>query len=262
MPIQRRELLHNHGPALWPDHKPEAEVLHVKATTPKGIWLTTYQGLPVPAMGAIFAREMWEPADRRYDPSDDAQTRLVWARYLSYDTAQKKGDLNAQTACVIGEILPDYRLRIRWAWADQVTFPEMPEIIQDQAQQWNWDGKVRGILIEDKVSGTSALQVLHATAPLWIQDCLVAVPVWEDKISRANQAAVWCRLGMVLLPWPSEQVEWLGNYTSQLYAAPGALMDMVDATSQLIMHLHEILSEGYRTRVALGLVDLNIDANY
>ncbi len=247
MPTTTRFCLHVNGPALWPEHKPLAEVLALRATTPEPIWECTYQGNPTPPAGMIFRREWWR--DARFDPENHAHVNSCVARWISWDTAMKDEETNAYTACVIGELWPDYRLAVREVWRDRLEFPELPVTIETIARRYNRDEKLRGIIIEDKASGTSAYQTLSASSEEWLRPLLVAFQPVGDKVQRAQQAGVWCRNGCVLLPRPGPAAPWLVDFEDELFTFPGSIFkDQVDAFDQLILYVENLLAEGWRAR--------------
>jgi hypothetical protein len=149
-------ILHTNGPALWPEHKPLAEVLELRDSTPDLVWSATYQGRPVAPGGYSFKREWWQGKSR----FDLGVRRDVVARYLSADTAMKAKETSDYFGCVIGELTADYRLFVTWAVAEKFEFPDLLAYITTIATEQNWDGRLRGVIIEDKASGTSALQTL------------------------------------------------------------------------------------------------------
>lgn len=246
--IHTRALLHTDGPALWPEHKPLKEVLHLKGETPEVIWESTYQGNPVPPSGTVFKREWWR-GQNRFDIADRQYINMVSARWISFDTGLKDKEDNAYTACTVGELLPDYRMLVREVWRERLQFPDLPEAILTSARRWNFDEKLRGILIEDKASGISAYQTLSATAEDWIKRLLIAFEPHGDKSIRAAQAAVWCSNGSVMLPYPSADAPWLVDFEDELFSFPGSsYKDQVDSFGQLIIYTENLLAAGYEAR--------------
>lgn len=247
MATHTKVLLHELGPALWPDHKPIEEVLQLQAMTPPQEWEGTYQGNPSAEGGTVFKQEWWALGRNRYDFDDASISSNVISRFLSFDTAHEKGETAAFTAIVVAELLKNYQLVIRRVQRKRLTHPELIEEAQRVIPRWMKDGKLRGIIIEDKDSGTALLQSLAATADEAIVNLLVAYNPRVDKVRRADMASVHCRNGMVLLPHPSMSVDWLYDFEEEVYAFPGtAFKDQVDAFSQLIIWLEHFLSEGYR----------------
>src|SRR5947209_14199446 len=105
MSVTYRYKLHDRGPALWPEHKPLAEVLELQATTPEGIWSSVYQGSPTSPGGSIFKRAYWR-GKNRYNAAPDNLVRITSgcvARWISWDTALKDTNEAAYTAAVTGE---------------------------------------------------------------------------------------------------------------------------------------------------------------
>lgn len=247
MTTQYRYLIHKNGPALWPEHKPLTEVLELKDTTPENIFEATYQGNPTAPGGSTFKRDFFK--DNRYDASDQGLINRCVARYVSWDTAMKAGVDNAYTAHVVGELWSDYRLAIRVVWRDRLEFPDLPDKIESFYKLYNRDEKLRGIIIEDKSSGTSAYQTLMKTADDNLKRLLVAFQPSGDKETRGGQAAVWCKNGSVLLPAPGPACPWIVDFEDELFTFPGSVFkDQVDAFSQLILWVENLLAEGHRLR--------------
>jgi predicted phage terminase large subunit-like protein len=248
MPVRRRALLHANGPALWPEHRPLSEVLRLQGETPAPIWKTTYQGEPTAPRGSTFLRGWWRDQNR-YDPADRGLVASCVARWLSWDTALKDTETSAYTAVTVGELTPDYRLIVREVWRDRLIFPDLPETIAAFARRYNQDGKLRGIVIEDAASGTSAYQTLRASAADWVRGLLVAFMPVGDKEQRASQVAVWCRNGCVLLPHPGVEAAWLVDFEDELFSFPGsAYKDQVDSFVQLLLYTEHVISEGWHAR--------------
>jgi predicted phage terminase large subunit-like protein len=249
MPTTYRYQVHAKGPALWPDHKSLEEVLELRNTTPLSVWEATYQGNPTPPGGTIFLSDWWDDPKRRFLPTDPVLHPLTVARWISWDTAMKDKLDSDYTALVVGELLSDYRLIIREVRQDRVTFPDLTEWMTNAAKRYAADEKLRGIIIEDKGSGTSVYQTLASSSETWLGALLIPFLPLANKIQRAEQAAVWCKLGCVMLPMPHADAPWLFDFTDQLYRFPGDIHDdMVDSFSQLVIYLEHLLAEGWRLR--------------
>lgn len=205
---------------------------------------------PSPPGGAIYLADWWRGCNR-YPPGQPAH---VVARWLSWDTALKDGEQHDSSALTVWELLPDQRVRLRHAGWQRLQFPQLAAAIQDEARRWMGDGLLRGILIEDKASGISALQTLAQGAPDDIAALLVAFqPGQVGKQARARQASLWCERGCVLLPEPHESVPWLFDFEQLLYAFPAArLNDPADSLAQAVLYLENLLAEGWRARQGLG----------
>lgn len=249
---QYKYLLHSEGPALWPAHKPLKEVLELKATTPALIWEGTFQGNPTAAGGHLFER-VWF-TNNRFElplPITDFLSQCV-ARYISFDTAFKDTTTSAYTACTVGELMPDYRMRTMEVWRDRVTMPNLLKIIKQKRDEWNRDGMLNAVIIEDKASGTSAYQTLMAEGDEEMQQLLVAFTPTSDKDTRCQQAAVWCANGSVILPKPSIYCPWLVDFESELFSIPNSsFRDMGDAFAQMILWVEHLLAEGFHQRMLM-----------
>ncbi len=227
---------------------PPAELEAARAELPERVFRQEYEASFVDDASMIFDREWWLGKQNRYDATDPSIGYRSIGRYLSWDTGLKDKETNAYTARVVGELMPDYRLLIRHVYRARHTFPALPEAIGQDARLYN-DGKIRGILIEDKASGTSAIQTLQSTAEPWMVPLLTAFMPVGSKEQRAEQAAVYCKNGCVLLPEPSAAVPWLLDFENELFSAPlGEFMDQVDALSQLILWTEKLLAQGWHAR--------------
>ncbi len=209
------------------------------------------QQRPAPAGGAIWlVDQFWGEGRNRYDIAQQtADPTKIVARYLSFDTAMKDKETNDPTDLVVGDLMADYRLRIRHVSSERVQFPELLGHITTNALRWNYDGKLRQIIVEDKGSGTSALQTLRAGSdPLLASLMQDFMPV-GSKPYRWRQAGQWCALGCVEMPNPDNEVPWLFDFLHQLATVPGAAHDdSADSLAQLVIFLEHILAEGYRAR--------------
>lgn len=194
-----------------------------------------------------FERDWWE-GQNRYDPMDTAVSKSVIARWLSFDTALKDKTTNDYTACTVMELTPDYKLLTRLVWHDRLQFPSLVAQIEMMAARYNQDHKLRGVIIEDKVSGTSAYQTLQSSAPPWLRPLLIAFMPKGSKQYRNRLAAVWCKRGCVLLPIPGDAAPWLFDFEQELFSDTAAHDDMKDTFSQAIIYLEHYLSTGWHAR--------------
>lgn len=235
------------GEALWPARWP-TERLQVLKVSLGDRAAGQLQQRPAPAGGAIFRREWWDGRNR-YDAADPRLRNLVVGRWLLLDTAMKDAESNDYTACLEAELLPDYRLVVRSVWWERLQFPGLLSAIEDQAIRSNRDGKLRGVVIEDKNSGTSALQTLKLAAPPWLSAILVPFQPAGSKTYRARQASLWCARDCVLLPHPSAEAPWLHDFEETVFTFPAAAHDdPVDTLSMALLYLEHLVRAGYQSR--------------
>ena len=242
-------VIHNRGPALWPDHKPLDEVLELQRSTPELVWEGTYQGRPTPPGGFIFKRDWWRNSNR-YDPSHPDRP-TAWGRYISWDTALKDDPKNDTdySSFTVGDLWPDYRLAVTFSLSQRMEFPELSDAITYWGKEYNRDGLLNAILIEDKASGTSAIQTLQRMADPEIAPLIVPFVPTTDKVTRAKQASVYCKRDCVQFPIPGLSVPWLPDFEQELFSFPqGAHDDRVDSFSQLILYIENLLDYGYHAR--------------
>lgn len=183
--------------------------------------------------------------ERRYDLTKLEPACI--ARILSYDTAIKENDSAAFSACVVAELLPDYRLRIRHVWRDRLGLPRLMEAMERDIALWDGDGKLWQVVIEDKASGTSAYQTLMASGSDRLRRMLVAFTPQGSKEARFEQAGVWAANGSLLLPFPGPQSPWLRAYEEELFDET-EYADQRDATAQVVLWLEPYLAEGFEAR--------------
>ena len=209
----------------------------------EGLWITD------PNRKAYLA-EWWRGKNRFLADSRKYQSE-VWGRWISWDTALKDEDNNDYSAGVVVEITKDYRLAVRHVWRDRVPFTDLTDQMMRLADQWNQDGKLQQVIIEDKVSGTSAYQTLTRVAPQWLSSKLVAFNPVKDKLSRAKQAAVWAKRNMVQLPHPSMELTWVQDFEQEIFNFPDTVHDdQTDAMTQAIIYLENYLSVGWHAQRA------------
>lgn len=195
--------------------------------------------------GAVVWERAW--ADPRYDLADERMDRSVTARFLSYDTASKDKDHNAYSACVVGELLPDYRMRVRHVWRDRLLMPDLVARIDRDAAHWDRDGKLTDIVIEDRASGIGAYQTLMASGSVRLRSALRAFNPTSSKDERFSNAGVWVANHSVILPAPSEEARWLAAFEAEVFEE-SEFLDQRDAVAQLILWKEPYLAEGFRAR--------------
>lgn len=243
------------GELLWPERFDAESLASLKRELGSERAIAgQLQQRPAPAGGAIFLEAWW--IDRnRYDASDARHHNRSVGRWLSIDTAMKDKETSDYSAFAVLELTPEYQLQVRSVTHERLLFPELIRRVEGLATQLNRDGKLRGVVIEDKVSGTSAFQTLAAVAPAWLRPLLIAFQPSGAKEQRWRQASVWCEKGMVILPEPGAAAAWLFDFEAELFTVPAATHDdMADAFSQGIIYLENLLTAGYQSivRRAIG----------
>jgi phage terminase large subunit-like protein len=247
------------GQLLWPERFDRKAIESLKNDLGEDA-AGQLQQRPTSTEGGIFQRAWWgipthgeegtvQPINRYR-----IEENTVVARWLLYDTAFKDKDSNDPSACSVWELLDDYRLRLRHQWNRRIVSAKLPDLIQADIEEWDTDGLLRDVVIEDKGSGITTVQTLSASAEEKYRDRIVGFPVNQSKEYRANLAAVWCYRSCVLLPYPeSWNASWfttlLDPDKGQLFLFPNALHDdLVDTFSMGILYLENYLKMGWQGR--------------
>lgn len=243
------------GELLWPERFDEAVVKRFHAELLETGFAAQMQQNPVPAGGGIFKVAWWEGERNRYDYNDAKVKANVVGRWMFVDSAFKDKEENDPSAATIFELLADYRVLIRHVWQDHITSNLLPDKIETLASQWNFDGKLRQVIIEDKGSGTTAIQTLRASAPSWLADLIIEFMPHGSKEYRAKQAAIWCDRDCILFPYVCNEAPWLFDFADhqlgQLFRFPAAAHDdMVDTFTMGIIYLEHLLAEGFTSRTS------------
>lgn len=206
--------------------------------------------------GQIFLPEWWslESGRNRYDYDAPENLLPVIARYLFVDTAFKDKRENDPSAIAVVDLTHDYRAALRWMWEMRIESAYLPDKITDVATRFNEDGKLRGIVVEDKGSGTTVIQTLRASLPQALAGLIVDFIPHGSKEYRAKNAAVWCPRDALLLPYPHGALDswyaaFLDNDLGQLFRFPHAPHDdMVDTLVMGILYLEHFLKLGWQKR--------------
>lgn len=170
------------GTALCPERFNE-ETLESYKRQLKNDFYALYQQRPLPEEGSIFKREWFKY--HTGGPPHLVNVVQVW------DTAMKAGQDNDYSACAtmgmdvngVGYLLNVWRGRV-----------EMPDLLrQMRAQYERYVPNV--VCVEDKQSGTSAIQTLRKETQIPI----VPIQAEGDKVSRARLASPFFEGGRVLI---------------------------------------------------------------
>lgn len=229
------------------------EIEDARHQLPEGVFNELYLCIPDTAGAHAYDPDWWRGINR-FNPDVGFLTDTAIQRFISWDTAFKDKDTSAYSAAVVFDVLPTYQVVVRHVWRGKLTFPDLPPRIEAVAAQWNLDGKLRKVVIEDRASGISANQTLAKTAPPWLSRMIVPFAPPGSKEERARQSAVWCKQGAVLLPEPSMMVPWLADFEEEIFHFPETqYMDQTDAFSQGLLYLENYLAAYYRKQVKAGV---------
>lgn len=252
------------GEALCPERYDAAALDEIRRQNHDGpVWWNLYQQRPQAEKGAIFDAAWWDVAARRNRyASDDGRLRHTHVqRWQFWDTALKDADTNDPSACITADLLPSaygYRLLVRHVLQERLLGASVPDKVEEMATRWNFDDRLRAVVVEDKGSGTTTIQTLRATAPTWLADRIVPWQPRGAKEVRARLASIWCARDMVELPYPApENADWYDDFCAaqtpqgQLFKFPFAAHDdMVDCFTMMILYLEHYLRAGWHAEIA------------
>ena len=246
------------GEPLWPTRYDLNDLDTTRISVGEYDWGSLYQQRPGPVGGGIFRHEWWDPVTgrNRYRLDDTAVINRVLARWQFWDTAMKDDESNDYAVCSTFELWPDYRIALRSVWMERILSAFLPDKMDEMARQWNKDGKLRGVVVEDKGSGTTAIQTLRATSPSWLAEMVFEFMPTGTKEYRARQASIWCGRDCIQFPYPHADALWyldtIDAEQGQLFRFPNtAHDDFVDTMSMGIIFLEHYISEGFHARLGV-----------
>ena len=207
------------GP-LWDavlDHK-ALEVLQ----TSSAVWQAQYQQRPTVAEGVLFKAE-WIRHWRDYTGN------IIW-RGIFVDSAQKTAETNDYTVFQCWGACADGKARMLDQVRGRFDAPTLQKVAEEfwgkhRALTTIASGPLRGMWVEDKVSGTGLIQMLARKGiPV------IGIPRIRDKITRAQDVLPSFAAGLVEVP-DKRDAPWVQAYLDEILSFPdGAYDDQVDPT--------------------------------
>lgn len=201
----------------------------------------------------IFDRSMWAGKNRYR--LDDPEREVV-GRWLSLDLAMKDKETSSFNAlCVLEISNPGYYLDLRYVWREKMSFPRLLPRIEPMASRWNYDGRLKGLIIEDKAHGITTIQTIEEGSDEWLKGLVIPFdPRGLPKEQRWEQAAGWGQLDCLRLPLadtPRGDVGDLFAFEEELYGLPGGeYKDWGDSYAQGVIFLEHLVADGLKTRRA------------
>lgn len=221
--------------SYWEKKESLESMLELKERDPYTFYAQIQQR-PTPPGGAMIKSDWIQ----YYKTLPDDATTLLFVM----DTAMKTNERNDYSVLScwgfngIDVYLIDL-LRDKWIAPDLLT--EASAFLSKHRPTRNNAMRVRGVLIEDKASGTGLIQSLRRDASLRDMP-VIAVERSKDKVTRVNDVLSHIRAGRLKVP---EQAPWLSAYLGELAAFSPAMThkhdDQVDVT---VDALNELLNIG------------------
>lgn len=208
------------GEALWPDQYPADRLAAIRDQVGSREWASLYQQQPLPSEGAIFDLSWFRR--HRGGPA------VIDLKVHSWDTGIKPEEVHDPTvfqswhAGDKGFYLMDLMRRT-------MAFPDLRRAVESLAAR----DDPHAILIEDKGSGQSLLQVLRADTRLPV----IGMPANQSKVFRAQAVSPLVEAGKVFVP---EVAPWLPEFEIEVQQFPVAQHDdQVDAMVHALTYLRE-----------------------
>jgi len=194
-----------------------------------------YQQRPSPIEGGIIKEEWlhW------YDGELPEFSMII----MSWDTAEKIGVSNAFSCCVVLGICRNHKkIYLLDCFRGRLIFPDLLEKIKQMRNEAKEKYKPRNwvnLLIEDKSSGSQAIQIL-STDPDYRQ--YIRIPdTASDKIDRLAGASAHVANGTVL--FPSNAGPWWPDFKDELLNFPSTqFKDQCDAFAHGVNYAQKIVN--------------------
>lgn len=219
-----KKLGRQYGDALWPSMYPTPKLLEIKGgMVQEGVtdeWDALYQQRPRPAESGEVKSE-WFPVYTKLPDNP-------MLRFVSWDTAGTAGERSDFTVGISFAI----DLKTRYFYIVDV-FRKKLEFhdLMREVPRYNREQKAQAVLIENKGTGTSLIQVLKTSGQNIIS---ISPQKIGDKEFRFEMAIPALEAGRVHLP---KSAEWISTFLEELTTFPGGVHDdIVDAFSQGINH--------------------------
>lgn len=212
------------GEALCPERRPLEKLNRIRKKIGEYFWNSLFNQRPYPAEGDLIKLAWF----RRYRDLPQEPPQMI---VVSWDTANKKGKLKAYTVGGLFYIYPHGSYLVD-VWRDKV---EMPVLI-NTIQQFGIEPREtttmpNAILIEDKASGTGAIQIINTAA--WLP--IIPIEPESDKLTRVIVESPAIQAGGVYLPENDKHHPWLAAFIKEVISVPNSpFMDQVDMLTQFL----------------------------
>ena len=229
-----------YGEALWPSQYPYEKLMEIKggltdATGDLAEWNALFQQRPKPAHSGEVSMSWFGSHDNNRLPDDQQYLSVV-----SWDTAgtsSERSDYTVGLACKMG--LKDRKFYLTDMYRQRAEFHTLMRDIP----AFNAKHQAQAVLVENKGTGTSLIQVLRSSG----QNIIPVAPQKQgSKENRFELAIPALEAKRVSLP---KQGEWTSDFQEELLTFPGGNHDdIVDAFSQLVNHYsHRTVTRGVRS---------------
>jgi predicted phage terminase large subunit-like protein len=217
-----------YGEALWPSMYPAEKLMEIKGgMVNEGSldeWNALYQQKPRPAETGEVKAEWFGTYDQL--PTDEPLMNIV--SWDTAGTANERSDFTVGLAAALS--LKTRKFYLKGMYRQQAEF----HTLMKEVPRFNELHSAHAVLIENKGTGTSLIQVLRVTGQNIIP---IAPQRLGDKQMRFELAVPALEAKRCLLP---KRGDWVPQFLEEMLTFPAALHDDIpDAFSQLINHFAE-----------------------
>lgn len=202
-----------------------------------------YQQTPNRENDQFFKREDFLNTSKRL-----RNKRLI-GRYIVADTAFKDKDHADYTAMLVVELTEDGHLHIIDGFSKRIRFTQILKELENMAVLHNSDGMLDDIIIEDKGSGTCAIDVLETTAnpEIFEEIGIISYNPKGSKVARANVSSIWPKRGFIHVDNSTKGLSWRQIFYKQILKFPNPHVkdDYVDCLTCIIDYLSQYMFEGW-----------------
>ena len=182
------------------------------ASSSRSVWIREKLNDVRAMAGKVFRRSWFRYFSREETPT-------AWERVIQvWDTAYDEDEGADWSVCMTLGLVGG-RVYVLDVFRERLAFPRLVPAVMGLWRRW----RPERVLVEEKASGKSAIQVLQAetTAPV-----VGVSPGGKDKTTRARAVTVYLESGRVLF---AEGATWLDGFEDELVLFPeGAFDDQVD----------------------------------
>lgn len=221
-----QQLGREYGDALWPEMYPVASLTQIRggmaADGAMDEWNALYQQTPKPAESGEVKSDWFKYYDKL--PTDEPLLNIA-----SWDTATTVTERSDFTVGLMGSLgLKSGNFYLRAMYRERSEFHTLMREVPKFSKLY----EAHAVLIENKGSGMSLIQVLKQTSGLNIIP--IAPQKLGDKEWRFELAVPALQAERIYLP---KRAEWVPRFIEELLTFPnGVHDDIVDAFSQMVNH--------------------------
>ena len=206
------------GTALHEARLPLSELASLKKQMGTDYFNAQYLQEPVPEFGNLLKRHWLRIVD--VIPTRQEGDEIV----QSWDTAMKATETSDYSVCLTFSIRNNNGYHLIDIYRERPEFPELAKLVVSHAQKFG----ATTILIEDRVSGTSLIQVAKRSGLQGVN----GVKSTSDKVARMHGQTPKLEAGSLILP---KSLLGLDDFIIEYLAFPkGRHDDQVDALSQFL----------------------------